>query len=241
LEKHDSESNLSLKRLQEELKINLEAIEKLKQEGEKIDFIFLDGSILPQYIHKPREETKIREEYKATIELYKELYEKTLEAGINLVGAVEDSKGTRFLDLLAKEIEVPGGLTDSGVLNFLLRRGERTSFFRYADDFRQHPILKEFPEELGNNVFVFYMKASEFDRPLRLEFLSKNPKKEIEKIAEAGYFLSSHSKEYSYPSVLIEADLKARLKPNEVDYIYRQIRDRVPWWGIERRRECRLF
>ena len=67
-------------------------------------FSFIDGSIVPQYQDKPRKESQINDDYKSVIELFEELYKTAEENNCVLVSTVEDSRGSRFKQILQEEI-----------------------------------------------------------------------------------------------------------------------------------------
>jgi hypothetical protein len=69
-----------------------------------------------------------------------------------------------------------------------------------------------------------------FDKPLRVEFVSKQNsslKELADEIAEVVFTLSSLHKEYSFPSVLIEADLRAGLNEQEISVVYDRLVDKL--------------
>ncbi len=229
VDSNDLTLNKNLIRLREEIQTAIETIEKHKPQ-----YLYLDGSIVPQYSEKPAQNSKLKKEYEDLVLLFETLYLTAEKNNCLLIGCVEDSRGTRFTELLAKEINKDISLYDTQFLHYFLQPGERTSLFSYTPE--KHPILMDFDEKYRNSIYVFYLKAG-LDKPLRIEFLKKESAKEI---AEITYTLSSIHRTYSYPSVLIEADLRSRLKPKEIDFIFNSIINRVGK-GILMRRERRPF
>jgi hypothetical protein len=76
---------------------------------------------------------------------------------------------------------------------------------------------------------------------LRVEFICKDGLKECaDKISSVVYAISSLHKEYSYPSVLIDADMRAGLKPDEISIVYDRLIDRLGT-KIRMRRNSRPF
>jgi hypothetical protein len=70
-------------------------------------------------------------------------------------------------------------------------------------------------------VDAFYLKASEGDRPMRVEFVEG--KRRFDEIASLVFSLSRISKNYAYPAILIEADMRAALDQAELDRVYGEI------------------
>ena len=224
----------SLIRLVDEVKTAEETIKKFKPK-----FAFLDGSIIPQYADKPRKDSKVHKFYRGVINEFQELYEIAEKNNCCLIGCVEDSRGSRIREILQKEVlpktdiikpEFLDDMLDSMLLDSTLDLGERSFAFPYTSGVKEHPILMDYNDKWANNIYVFYIKAAELDRPLRVEFLkskSEGLTEKTEKVASVVYGLSSMHREYAYPSVLIEADLRARLRPEEIDTVYNKIMDRL--------------
>lgn len=249
LDNDEFQSMKGLLRLRQEISLAVTALKEFRPA-----YLFLDGSILPQYTDKPRPESNVTSLYKEVISLYESLYALAEKSNCYLVGAVEDSRGSRFINLLQQELFKKlkdikaadfNNCSDSGLLDLCLRKNQRTMVFSYSSNPAEHAILKEFSQDFAERASVFYLKPSDFDRPLRLEFI--RPKKDfsrtVKDIASTSLALSSLHKEYAFPSILIEADLRARLKPEEVKIISDKIMDRV---GRERgalrlRRSSRPF
>ncbi|VVB74332.1 NurA domain protein [uncultured archaeon] len=235
LEKDEEQQSISLLRLEKEVSCAIEMIKKFKPE-----FMFIDGSIVPQYQDKPRKESGVNEDYVSIIHSFQKLYKTAEENSCTLVACVEDSRGTRFRQLLAEEI-LPksklkisssslNGAFDASILDYYLRPSERTFVFPYTNQPESHAILKDYSKEWSESIFVFYLKASEYDKPLRVEFVCKNQKdlaELSEKISSLVFSLSSLHKEYSFPSILIEADLRAGLSEQEISVVYERLVDRL--------------
>lgn len=228
------ECSKSLLRLREEIRTAREVIEKFSPK-----YCLLDGSIIPQYADKPRHGSSLVSNYGSIINDFQELYETAERKNCILIACVEDSRGSRFGAILqdtvlAKEKLCEPALLDncfdSVLLDHLLQTCERSFAFSYTKKISEHPILNEFKREWAEKVFAFYLKPSEFDRPLRVEFL-RNPSPELTEqannIAGIVFALSSMHREYAFPSVLIEADLRAKLKPEEVELVFNKIRDKL--------------
>ncbi|HNV00979.1 MAG TPA: DNA double-strand break repair nuclease NurA [archaeon] len=233
LESDEENQSVSFERLKQEIKLNIEIIKKYGPA-----FSFIDGSIVPQYQDKPRKDSQINDDYKTVIELFEELYKTAEENNCVLISTVEDSRGSRFKQILQEEIIPSQNISrvdlkncfDISLLDHFLLPKERTFAFSYTKDILSHPILKDFSTEWSKSVFVFYIKVSEFDNPLRVEFLCKNKNDLINlanKISSVVFSLSSLHKEYSYPSVLIEADLRAKLTDTDISLVYDRLIDKL--------------
>jgi len=229
LQKEDISTNKSLQRLGREIELAEQAIKEFSP-----SFCFLDGSIVPQHADKPRSNSKMQSFYKGVISKFESLFKTAMEKKCTVIGCVEDSRGTRFKEIVEETIGREGfaGLNecfDAVLLDSLLKEGERSFAFPYAKNTEEHPVLKDFSKEFAGMVHAFYIKPSALDRPLRVEFLlgMKQGRKEIDRIASVVYAQSCLHREYAYPSVLIEADLRARLRPEEVEIICDKIFDKI--------------
>jgi hypothetical protein len=244
LEKDEEQQSISLRRLTQEVGTSISIIQKYKPK-----YLFVDGSIVPQYQDKPRADSKITNDYLSIIKLFQFFYETALENNCTIISCVEDSRGTRFKQLLEEKILPQTNLSqnlladsfDSALLDYLLLEGERTFCFSYAKSIASHAILKDMSQKWSENISVFYLKASNLDKPLRVEFISKgNTKEEADEIAGIVYALSSLHKEYSYPSVLIEADMRAGLNEQDISVVYDRLIDKLGP-KIRMRRNSRPF
>ncbi len=247
LERDESEQSVSLVRLREEINCAIEIIKKYKPK-----FLFIDGSLVPQYQDKPRKESELNDEYHSIISLFEKLYKSADENNTILVSCVEDSRGTRFRTILQEEIlplhtkiqaSVLNNAYDVALLDYYLHPAERTFAFPYTNIVENHAILKDYSPQWANSVFVFYLKAADFDKPMRVEFIVKdksNLKKLSDSIASVVYSISSLHKEYSFPSILIEADLRAGLSEQEISVVYERLIDKLGT-KIRMRRSNRPF
>lgn len=202
LDEHESSVWYSIVRLKNEISMVISAIENFSPFA-----LLLDGSILPLAKDRPSNDSAIFEDYHALISLYKKLYSLCREKGILLIGVIKDSRGRRFVEVI-KNINC----NDSAFLDHLLNKGERTSVMRYAN--ARQPVLKDL-EEFANNIYVSYMKVSDNDTPLRIEFL--NFDNNFDRTLSVAYSLSAISDNYAYPAALTEADLCAALDGYELE------------------------
>lgn len=222
LQNEDIMPNKSLQRLLKEITLASETIERFKP-----DFCFLDGSIIPQRADKPRKNSSVRPLYKEVVNAFESLYKKADENNCMLVACVEDSRGTRLQEILGFS-ESESLCNDAFLLSYVLKEGQRSFAFPYSKNPEEHPVLKDFQKKYAERLYAFYLRASNYDLPLRVEFLASTNnhskiKEELERISAVCYALSSGHREYSYPSVLIEADIHARLRPEEINIVMDKI------------------
>lgn len=203
LDDHESQVYSSLFRLNMEIKTAIEAVKKFSP-----SVLLFDGSLLPLPSDIPNKESIVYPEYNKVLALYAELYE-TCRGNCSLIGVIKDTRSRR----LVKELDIrEESVSDSHFTNFLLRKGERTCIFPYArEDTPTTTELKKFGE-----VYSFYLKPSDIDLPLRIEFVKDN---NSEKIPEIINSLSAISENYAYPASLIEADLCAAMDPVEMEKV----------------------
>jgi len=207
----------------------LTAIESMKEFGP--DITLLDGSIIPHYVQPP-DNPILREYYKNLIETYKSMFEFSREKNIILAGVIEDSRGIKFCDILNRRVlpQVKLDITkelklilektkDTNLLYYVLEKGERSCVFNYSQNPMVHPVLKEF-ENMNKYFYSFYFKTVDFDRPLRVDLLCfDNVLEVVEKLSSILMHMSGHSG-YGMPSVLIEADQRARLSEKDLEMFY---------------------
>ena len=219
-----------------ELELATEAIR-----ANEVKLLLLDGSVVPQYIDRFPNNQSLLERYHKLINVYTKLYETCAESGALLAGAVKDSQGGRFVDILRrkvlpslgglgleqKELEILERSRDTVLLDHVLGVGERTSIFRYAESPSRY-VLRDLGE-WAMRVYAFYIKTVPFDRPLRVEFVDfgGEPAGTADRIASLIYALSSHHDAFGLPSVLIEADACARLVEEDLCIVRDSIADRL--------------
>ncbi len=223
LEKDEEQQSISLQRLRKELDLSIKIICE-----QKPDYLFIDGSIIPQYQDKPRDNSSINKEYTSIIDLFQKLYSVADENSCTLISVVEDSRGRRFNSVVEDFTGINlKNSSDSFTVNYFLSKGERTFFFPYSSEIEKHAVLNDYNKKWSENIFVFYLKASNEDFPLRVEFISNKPFEKVDDIASIVFSLSSIDKNYSYPSVLIEADLRARLNDDDISMVYNKLIDKL--------------
>ena len=234
LEQDEAEQSKSLMRLHQEVSAAKKLIELHSPK-----YLFIDGSIVPQYQDKPRKDSSLGRDYSGIISEFESLYSLAEKSGTVLVSTVEDSRGSRFRQMLQDEIlphaKVTGpesldGFFDSAFLDYFLDVGERSCAFTYTKNIDQHPVLHDFSSAWSRRIYGLYLKPSPFDRPLRVEFLCGDVSavgKMADEVSSVALALSSFHREYAYPSVLIEADLRAKLRNDEIEIISNKILDKL--------------
>ena len=230
------------------------AAECVRERG--VEFLLLDGSVVPQYVDRFPHHPPLLERYQQLMKAYIELYQACARSRMLLAGAVKDSRGGRFVNILRHEVlpsfgnlglkqEDLGALErsrDTILLDHLLRVGERTPAFAYAEKPASYVLRDLGP--WAEKVYAFYLKVVPFDRPLRVEFVDcwNQPTMLASRIASLVYSLSSHHEGFGLPSVLIEADVCVRLAEEDMDIIRDSIADRLgPPALLELRRNIRPF
>ncbi|PIT84573.1 hypothetical protein COU37_02745 [Candidatus Micrarchaeota archaeon CG10_big_fil_rev_8_21_14_0_10_45_29] len=223
LEQFEKLRYISLIRLSSELKC---AINSLKEW--ELSYLLLDGSIAPLVADKPPSDSELMPLYMEVVNLYLSLYSLCKAKNVNLVGITKDSRGRRFLEILKQaDFSLSSSLshaTDTVFLDHLLQEGERTFAFRYSHSPSKNQIFKDLGD-WASNILAFYIKPVAGDRPLRVEFLS-NSLSYDELAAEISGICALHP-HYAYPAVLIEADLRAAIEPNEVEHTLADLRLRL--------------
>jgi len=220
LDEHEANVFRSLVRLKHELSCAISLLEKFSP-----DLLLMDGSLWTVPSDRPQSGSELASFYSEIISLYKKLYSlcDSQRTKTQLCGVIKDSRSRR----LAKE----SGLecSDTVLCDYLLEAGERTSFFPYFEDNQKEP------EGFWDRLKIFYIKPSEQDLPLRIEFLGGNEKKysgasanggvdvEDDRIASLILALSSISETFAYPAILIEADMCAAMDAGEIEHIQNQL------------------
>ncbi|MEW5997033.1 MAG: DNA double-strand break repair nuclease NurA [Candidatus Micrarchaeota archaeon] len=203
----------SIFRLNLEIRNALETARK-----ERPEYLFLDGSVVPLACDKPGEDSALYEDYLLLIKRYRELFGFCAESGVCVAGVVKDSRGKRMMEVLGKH--TGERCADTVFLNHMLREGERSCVLHYSSNPKQHAVLKDLGE-WGDRVRITYIKPVGGDRPLRVEFLEG-----VRKYGEVVGVIASLSKinrNYAYPAVLIDADLRAAMDPLELERAKRSL------------------
>ncbi len=179
---------------------------------DSVDYLLLDGSLFPQPGDKPS--GVLLERYEQLVESYEELMGKAIEKEVGLIGVVEDSRGKRFARSLGLDF------VDAVLLGMSMKYGEYTDPISYTDDPEHHFILKDFDRSLVDRVKVSYIKCAPEDVSLRIEFLNNKP---LQDVANLIFSLSFGSSDYGYPSIILEADARAKIREEEILHWYNLI------------------
>ncbi len=240
--------NTSISRLEKELEISSLI---LGQQESNLELFLFDGSIIPQYINKPTTDCPQKKKYEHLISKFLSVYKEAREKKIFLAGTIEDCRANRLFSILKDEIfndqNLDFELFDAFVVFSLLEKNQRTGIFKYSKDPKNHPILSDFPEEIRDNLYCCYLKLSDNDYPLRLEFVyykdfNLSLKEYTDKLIRMVSEISSFNQKYTYPSVLIEADIRSRLTLQEINLITNKILEKTKSYGFRLpRRESRVF
>ncbi|MCK5587984.1 MAG: DNA double-strand break repair nuclease NurA [Candidatus Lokiarchaeota archaeon] len=235
------ETSSSLERAIEEVKTAIGVLDYAK-----IDTLIMDGSIYPQYDIFATSTIAARGELLARF--YEKLYEKARDRGTLLVGCVEDSRSTRFTQILGEilpslikkypelfellQVDYRGiikQIKDTDLLYRVLESGERSAVYRLLSS-NTKKSQSRISAQFRDTLFAFYLKSVEYDQPTRIEFLNPEhvePPKTADRVSSVLYSLSSHHAAYGIPSVLIEADARAKIGEYELELIYAQLLNRV--------------
>ena len=229
-------------------------------EQKSVNMIILDGSILPHKADRPIMDSPIDKEYQAMLKGYQQFYEACESSGVLAVGCVKDSKITQLRDTFSRALptllnqwrQELDPLLNMSYRNILLGMFDSELFYRILESKERSCCF--FIEEICDNpkgglssnhaIYGFYLKTVSHDFPLRIEFLANqnNSKLRANQIASVIYPQSSHHDEYGLPSILIEADARARLHYSDLDIIIENILTRIgipdPW---RLRRERSVF
>jgi len=213
------EINANMKRQLAEVSTAQQVVEKFSP-----DILLMHGSIVPHYTSKA--EGILLKTYDEMIEAYKKLF--SLSGKTLIAGVVEDSRGKRFCDVVSGKVQLSSEdqillerTRDTNLLTYLLKFKERTFSFPYAE--KNNFILREFPE-FSEKISTFYMRTAEYDRPIRIDFLGGE--EEAKKISSMIFPLVKNSS-YGIPSVLVEADQRAKLSDKDFQIFFSDLVNKV--------------
>lgn len=219
----------NLERMETEINLVFNLIQK-----RDLDLLLLDGSIVPHPSSRPPKDSDLRSRYDSIVEKYGNVFRKS---HCLLGGVSEDSRARRLSKIISRKIlkkvdserkgelkEILEGTKDTNLLFHVLNQGERSFCFTCFDGNNSSP----FPEEIKEKIYSFYLKTTRYDRPLRVDFFSEeDPVETADRIASLLLPTSSQNEEYGIPVMLIEADYRARLTEEELDFVYSSLQDKV--------------
>ncbi|MBI4009673.1 MAG: DNA double-strand break repair nuclease NurA [Candidatus Aenigmarchaeota archaeon] len=223
------ELNSNIERQITEINMAIEVLEKYEP-----DLLLLNGSVIPHYTFVPEKGSFVYVNYENMISAYNKLFDAVKSRKTILAGVIEDSRGTRFCEILSKAMNINfdpnippefkivlNHTKDTNLLAYTLNHGQRTFTFPYSSETESHPILRNFPA--AKQIFTFYLRTAEFDRPLRVDFLAdKGNVDTVNRISSILLALASNSS-YGTPSVIVEADQRAKLSENDLEIFYHDI------------------
>lgn len=186
--------------------------------------LLLDGSLLPLASDKPPLGSELEVAYEDTMELYSQLFSFCQDNNIQIAGIVKDPRSQRLCSILSSAgYEVPTS-SDIFLSDILLSPFERTSTFTYADDVNSS-ILRD----LGQWPSIargFYLKAGA-DLPYRVEFMAAGDAEQQASLLASKLLGLGSSHAFAYPSILIEADMRAALTPQEINTVFTSLSSRT--------------
>lgn len=195
-------------------------IQRCNETIEQSDLLLLDGSIVPQYMDKPSRESPAYDQYTDLLDQYRKLLT-TTDTDHQLAGVVEDSRSTNMTERLAEQPRFDSDAAtllrqspDTTILAYAMEQGERTAVIPYANQTNDHPILGDLT--IRDDLYSFYLKTVENDRPVRIDFIADNPIEQADNIAAQILPLCSYSSTYGIPSVVVEADQRAKIDDHDI-------------------------
>lgn len=269
---HKLEICSSIERARLEVRLATEIIEKYAPlemmilDGsicmEPVDVLFSSNDdVLPQY--------------RNLLDAYAKLYQVCQDHNVLLVGCVKDSRSARLcqilsdvLPMLIKRNPKLRELTtvnykqylqvfrDIDLFNQILQPGERTAAFRSSPTAGEkrfsntmHTVKDFLSDSVPIDFYAYYMKPVPLDAPMRVEFFARANKSEVAKkadlIARLLLPMSSGHEGFAAPVPQIEADLRARLDPTEIDLfineLMREIGLDLSLGFLKKRRDRRPF
>ncbi|MFA6329160.1 MAG: DNA double-strand break repair nuclease NurA [Candidatus Micrarchaeia archaeon] len=185
--------------------------------------VFLDGSIFPNPQDRPQKDSPAFEGFERLLAEYRFLFAECSAADVTLVGVVKDTKSRNYLDAMRKSEDLSdfysqhakflSSTNDSAFLSMALEENERSGLVKIERQDLGRDLCRTTPA-------ATYVKASKYDRPLRLEF-SDYTKADAASKAVCG--LCKGNSRYAYPAILIEADLRAAMDPKELEVAYARL------------------
>jgi len=223
------ELNSNIERQITEITTAIEVLEKYEP-----DLLLLNGSVIPHYTFVPEKGSFVHVNYENMINAYNKLFETIKNKKTILAGVIEDSRGTRFCEILNKALNINfdpnlppefkivlNQTKDTNLLAYALNHRQRTLIFPYSSETESHPMLRNF--SVAKQILTFYLRTAEFDRPLRIDFLGDKGTVDVaNRIASILLSLASHSS-YGTPSVIVEADQRAKLSEDDLEMFYHDI------------------
>jgi hypothetical protein len=239
----DAEISASLERLKAELQVAVSV-----QDHHPSELLLLDGSLSPQLGDRPSTDSPFSTKYQEVLSLYDDLYKKSEETGTLLAGVVKDSRSNHFVRVLGELLphlirrypsltpllgidyrSVLRGSYDTDFFFRVLEVGERSSVFRLQDAQRDQVEADTEPARKAQNIVCFYFRTAKYDYPFRVEVFtgSHDPLSIVNKVGAILLPMSSSNEEFGLPAVLIDADSQARLIERDLEFLYKQLAQRI--------------
>lgn len=193
LDEHEANVLRSLVRLKSEIMCAITAVERYSPE-----LLLMDGSLWTVPSDRPAKGSRLARLYDEVTGLYRKLYD-TCGQKTFLCGVIKDSRSRKLAASMGFSC------SDTLLCSHMLDKGERTPASPYSDQMER--------------LRVFYMKPSEHDLPLRIEFMEGDEGE----IASLIFSLSSISESFAYPAILIEADMRAAMSRDEAERLQADI------------------
>lgn len=224
LQKDELHKFVSIKRIREEINLLKHILI-----DKNPDIIAVDGNLLPQAVDRPQNSSKLITEYKEMISDFATLYDKAKELDSILIGCVEDTRATTLIDKLDLDLS---RINDTIFSDLILKDKEGLGFFCIQES--NQNIINQDLEEFGDYKFyASYIKPSN-DYPIRVETTSTK----FDLIRSMIGFMAV-SKDYSFPSILVDADKRAKLDGSEVQTIKNIINNEFIKFNIRKLRRYR--
>ena len=244
----ESELFSNLERINAEIDVSLGILK------ENPDIILLDGSILPQLRERTGLNSSLNNRYNIIVKKYEQLFNECVEKNVFLAGCIKDTRSYHFLTIIAQLLpifinkypklrEILNSdynyrtlLLENRDCDFLYRLldvGERSLIFDYHDfDNKLPKVFSIFNNYWVEKIKIFYLKSVLYDLPARIEILvpesnDKNIISICNQIASIILPLSNHHFEFAVPTVLIEADARAKMSEADLDLVYDSLSDKL--------------
>lgn len=223
LDAHEVIWHKNLVRLTQEYSIACElATKKLA------DVILLDGSIIPLVLDRPAEDSQLYEKYLELIRLVVNFFKVSEQNNVLVAGLSKDSRSKRVVEIFKDMYQNKASIftNDVSLLYEILPAGSRTTLFSYesqeATKKSRNLVIKDLEKAgFAGVISAYYQRISKYDKPIRVEVISSNKSAGIDAIAGIIHSLCSISKRYTYPAVLIDADLRAKVEARDLDRMIR--------------------
>ena len=207
---HELDKEASIIRINEEIERAIECADK------NPDMIILDGTIIPHPSTEPKAKTGLSKKYKDLIKRIEHLIDKCKKNKIILAGVCEDSRSDSF----CKTLGIREDCADIQLASYLLEKDERTEAY-------QTEVPKNF-NSIKQSIYNIIIKPSEYDKPMKIQFISTtDTQKTADTLSSIINRISSHHREYTAPTILIEADQRAKLDSSELLFIENEIKTRL--------------